>query len=87
MQNLSGKQLSDVYIHGWKAGIKTFYYLRAMGASQIEKSTLDAKKFGFTQKRSAVVTAPVEQQVTVAPVEEPVTGKACGVDEDCESCQ
>ncbi len=43
--------LHDIYITAWKLGLKTTYYLRTLGASQIEKSTLDAKKFGFTQKR------------------------------------
>jgi ribonucleoside-diphosphate reductase alpha chain len=32
-------------------GLKTTYYLRTLAASQIEKSSLDAGKFGFTQKR------------------------------------
>lgn len=47
----SGKKLSDVYMKAWTMGMKTTYYLRTLGASQIEKSTLDASKFGFTQKR------------------------------------
>ena len=51
MKGVSGKKLSMLYLQGWKAGMKTFYYLRTMGATQIEKSTLDAKKFGFTQTR------------------------------------
>jgi len=32
-------------------GLKTTYYLRTLGASQNEKSTLDSSKFGYTQKR------------------------------------
>jgi len=55
MQGVSGKKLHDIYFAAWKAGLKTTYYLRTLGASQIEKSTLDAKKFGFTQKRSYAV--------------------------------
>jgi ribonucleoside-diphosphate reductase alpha chain len=51
MQGVSGKKLNDIYISAWKSGLKTTYYLRTLGASQIEKSTLDAQKFGFTQKR------------------------------------
>ena len=51
MKGVSGKQLHDIYMSAWKLGLKTTYYLRTLGASQIEKSTLDAKKFGFTQKR------------------------------------
>ena len=51
MKGVSGKKLNDIYIKAWRLGLKTTYYLRTLGASQIEKSTLDAKKFGFTQKR------------------------------------
>jgi ribonucleoside-diphosphate reductase alpha chain len=61
MRGVSGKKLNDIYIKAWKLGLKTTYYLRTLGASQVEKSTLDAKKFGFTQKREygAVDTAPI----------------------------
>ncbi len=42
----SGKYLSDIYFNAWKSGLKTTYYLRILGASSIQKSTLDlAKKF------------------------------------------
>lgn len=51
LKGTSGKQLSDVYLAAWRMGLKTTYYLRTLAASQIEKSTLDASKFGFTQKR------------------------------------
>ncbi|MEK6843109.1 MAG: hypothetical protein AABY04_01355, partial [Candidatus Micrarchaeota archaeon] len=51
MKGVSGKSLTDMYMYAWKAGLKTTYYLRTLAASQIEKSTLDANKFGFTQKR------------------------------------
>jgi ribonucleoside-diphosphate reductase alpha chain len=40
--------------------LKTTYYLRSLGATQIEKSTLDGKKFGFTQKRE--YTQPLAAQ-------------------------
>ncbi len=77
MKGVSGKLLSDIYIAGWKAGLKTFYYLRTLGASQIEKSTLDAKKFGFTQKRTTVETESAQ-----------ITPEACSLEnQDCESCQ
>lgn len=82
LKGVSGVQLSEVYIMGWKAGLKTFYYLRTLGASQIEKSTLDAKKFGFTQKRSYTQS---EAEPTVVEVVEP---QACSLENpECESCQ
>lgn len=88
LNGVSGKLLSEVYIAGWKAGLKTFYYLRTLGASQIEKSTLDANKFGFTQKRSYEETsfteAPTVQQNETQSEPTPV---ACSLDTDCDSCQ
>lgn len=48
----SGEKLSEIYFTAWNLGLKTTYYLRTLGASQIEKSTLDANKFGYTQKRN-----------------------------------
>jgi len=51
MKGTSGTKLSNVYMTAWKSGLKTTYYLRTLAASQIEKSTLDANKFGYTQRR------------------------------------
>ncbi len=51
MKGTSGKLMEQIYMHAWKLGLKTTYYLRTLAASQIEKSTLDAAKYGFTQKR------------------------------------
>ncbi len=51
MKGASGKLLSDIYVAAWRMGLKTTYYLRTLAVSQIEKSTLDASRFGFTQKR------------------------------------
>jgi ribonucleoside-diphosphate reductase alpha chain len=94
IQGTSGKLLSDVYVSGWKAGMKTFYYFRSLGASQIEKSTLDASKFGFTQKRvytngngEPVTNAPA--QVSQAAVQDNEDAmKACSLENpECESCQ
>lgn len=57
-QGTSGKDLDRIYFLAWNLGLKTTYYLRTMGASQVEKSTLDAKKFGFTQLRE--VSTPTQ---------------------------
>jgi ribonucleoside-diphosphate reductase alpha chain len=38
------KTLSHMYRHAWKAGLKTTYYLRTLGASNIEKATVAVKK-------------------------------------------
>ncbi len=36
----SGKELSDLYTYAWEIGLKTTYYLRSLGATQVEKSTV-----------------------------------------------
>ncbi len=44
LNTTSGKFLSEVYMSAWSKGLKTTYYLRTLGASSIEKSTLDIHK-------------------------------------------
>lgn len=96
MQGVSGKMLNDIYIAAWNAGLKTSYYLRTLGASQIEKASLDANKFGFTQKRiyktmegAAVVQTKVEEQDVVGTDEDIVAGTSCNLSDnpECEVCQ
>ena len=38
--------LSEIYQYAWSLGLKTTYYLRTMGASRIEKSTISLAKYG-----------------------------------------
>lgn len=41
MAQPSGKKLDDLYRMAWIQGLKTTYYLRSMGASNAERSTVD----------------------------------------------
>jgi ribonucleoside-diphosphate reductase alpha chain len=68
MKGRSGKQLSDVYRAAWRFGLKTTYYLRTMAATQIEKSTLDAARFGYTQKREYLPVAAAPEVVAARPL-------------------
>jgi ribonucleoside-diphosphate reductase alpha chain len=52
----SGKVLSEIYQYAWGLGLKTTYYLRTMGASRIEKSTVDLAKFGGASKNESAVS-------------------------------
>ncbi len=72
IKGVSGSKLHEVYVAAWKMGLKTTYYLRTLGATQIEKSTLDAKEFGFTQMR---------QYTSVS------KACGLDAPPDCESCQ
>jgi len=98
MQGVSGKKLNDIYIAAWKAGLKTTYYLRTLGASQIEKASLDANKFGFTQKRiyktmetAAPVHVEIEKQDNLETDEDIVAaaGASCTLSDnpECDVCQ
>jgi ribonucleoside-diphosphate reductase alpha chain len=40
MAQPSGKKLDELYMHAWIRGLKTTYYLRSLGASNAEKSTV-----------------------------------------------
>ncbi len=64
IKGVSGKRLHDTYIAAWKMGLKTTYYLRSLAATQIEKSTLDAKEYGYTQKRKYNTTADTSTETT-----------------------
>jgi ribonucleoside-diphosphate reductase alpha chain len=86
-QGVSGKRLHEIYMHAWKRGLKTTYYLRSLGATQIEKSTLDAAKFGSTQKREYKEVENEEIKVEIVGTQ--TTGpKLCSImDSECEACQ
>ena len=89
VKGVSGKVLDAIYMKIWKTGLKSSYYLRSLGATQIEKSTLDAKKFGFTQKRD-YKQVESQQELEKQQLSEPeiASVKACSlIEPDCETCQ
>ncbi len=94
VKGTSGKLLNDIYIKAWRLGLKTTYYLRSLAASQIEKSTLDASKYGYTQKReysalpktAAVGAAGAASAVSAPGAVDDVS--LCRIeDPECEACQ
>lgn len=74
------KALSHMYRRAWHVGLKTTYYLRTLGASSIEKSTIAV---------SAATPEPEEAMGDTALTPAPV---ACSIEaarngEECEACQ
>ena len=62
----SGRVLSEIYQYAWSLGLKTTYYLRTMGASRIEKSTVNMAKFGATSNTDApVATSGIPSSVII----------------------
>ena len=49
MAQPSGKKLDELYRHAWIRGLKTTYYLRSMGASNAEKSTIHDSRLNAVQ--------------------------------------
>ena len=87
MAQTSGKKLDEMYKLAWSKGLKTTYYLRSLGATQVEKSTVDINKFSvqprWMKNQSAssdvVVSRQLERQPEV---------QQCSIDNpDCEACQ
>lgn len=74
LSEASGKKLDETYKLAWIRGLKTTYYLRTMGATYAEKSTIQTNSLN-------AVSAAVADPMTTAP-------KACSItDPDCEACQ
>lgn len=90
----SGKKLHSMYLFAWKKGLKTTYYLRSLGATQIEKSTMDINKRGLQPRwmksksaSSDVVVARSEAEGAAEKKEAAMPVASCNLDGDCESCQ
>ena len=73
-----GEKLHQMYFFAWQKGLKTTYYLRSLGATQIEKSTTDINKRGFQPRWMKHKSA----SSNIA-----LQSKSCNLDEGCESCQ
>jgi ribonucleoside-diphosphate reductase alpha chain len=90
----SGKKLDDIYKLAWVRGLKTTYYLRTMGATHAEKSTISAGSLNAVPNSqgaggglSALEAAAAQAQAMLSAT--PATDiKFCAVDDPgCEACQ
>ncbi len=95
MAGASGKKLDDTYKLAWLRGLKTTYYLRTMGATHAEKSTVKAGKLnsvssgpqatsgGMSALDAATVSAPSRVHASAA-----TDIRFCAIDDPgCEACQ
>jgi ribonucleoside-diphosphate reductase alpha chain len=71
MAEPSGKKLDELYKHVWLKGLKTSYYLRTLGATHMEKATLEKGHLNAVQSLDEPMTG---QSCSI-------------LDPDCESCQ
>lgn len=69
---VSGKKLDSIYKLAWQSGLKTTYYLRTVGASDGEKSTIHDGKLNKVKREETPAT----------------DAEFCSIDNpDCEACQ
>ncbi len=74
MAGASGKKLDETYKLAWERGLKTTYYLRTLGATSAEKSTV---------RSGALNSVPSD-----GGADEQAQPKFCAIDDpDCEACQ
>ncbi|MGV0005134.1 MAG: ribonucleoside-diphosphate reductase subunit alpha [Candidatus Porifericomitaceae bacterium WSBS_2022_MAG_OTU9] len=73
MATPSGRKLEEMYTTAWKSGLKTTYYLRTLGATHVEKSTMDNTS---TNRLNAVASNG-----------NGASNCALNDKEDCEACQ
>src|SRR5690606_24993162 len=88
----SGKKLDETYKLAWTRGLKTTYYLRTIGATHAEKSTVKAGKMKSVSSGGAggleAAAAAARAQVETASAEPATDMKFCSIDNpDCEACQ
>jgi ribonucleoside-diphosphate reductase alpha chain len=86
MAGASGKRLDETYKLAWLRGLKTTYYLRTLGATHAEKSTVQAGSLNAVPADGGLASGG---GMTHAPAErgspEP---KFCAIDDPtCEACQ
>jgi ribonucleoside-diphosphate reductase alpha chain len=72
------KDLSHMYRYAWRVGLKTTYYLRTLGASNIEKATISAPT---AAQPAPAPKVPTEAEKAQCSLEAQMRGEVC------ESCQ
>src|SRR4051794_30793631 len=81
MAGASGKKLDETYKLAWTSGLKTTYYLRTLGATSTEKSTVRGGQLNAVPTDGGLSGAGA----TPATTEE---AKFCAIDNpECEACQ
>ncbi len=95
MAGASGKKLDETYKLAWLRGLKTTYYLRTVGATHAEKSTVKAGHMNAVSSGTAPTSSGAKGAVargnhslSLANVEPASDVKFCALDEPgCEACQ
>jgi ribonucleoside-diphosphate reductase alpha chain len=79
-------KLSSMYLHAWKSGLKTTYYLRSRPATRIQQATVGAVN---TSSASAATATIRSDQIADEPFGTDADGVTCSLEtpDTCEACQ
>jgi ribonucleoside-diphosphate reductase alpha chain len=82
-------RLSSMYMHAWKQGLKTTYYLRSRPATKIAKTTVQK---GAMSSSLPTAVAQLQAVAVPEPAQQPIDASAaiaCSLEnpESCEACQ
>jgi ribonucleoside-diphosphate reductase alpha chain len=75
IENPNIGQLSSMYFHAWKRGLKSTYYLRSRPATKIAKATLETPQH---EEKTDPKAVPTDAAALACSLENP---------ESCEACQ
>jgi ribonucleoside-diphosphate reductase alpha chain len=81
------KTLSHMYRDAWRKGLKTTYYLRTLGASNIEKATVTMKQVEKNQPGLPADTSEASPQQFTEDEKKACSIQAMLNGEECEACQ
>jgi ribonucleoside-diphosphate reductase alpha chain len=89
MAGASGKKLDETYKLAWLRGLKTTYYLRTVGATHAEKSTVKAGQLNAVSSGSAGgLSTRHADTIASSSIDADNSVKFCSLDDPtCEACQ
>lgn len=77
LKTSSGKHISDTYLMAWEKGLKTTYYLRTLGASQITKATVQVEASAPSPEPTTNKVLNAQSTVSVVSTVAEPTCEAC----------
>ncbi|HEY3473318.1 MAG TPA: ribonucleoside-diphosphate reductase subunit alpha, partial [Anaerolineales bacterium] len=89
MSEPSGQKMDNLYKLSWVRGLKTTYYLRSIGATHVEKSTMSGRsnKLNAVQNQEPPAITATNGNGKHEAIEEKEP-KVCSIlDPECEACQ
>ncbi len=76
-------KLSSMYLHAWRTGLKTTYYLRSRPATRIQQATVSVGR----ARSDEPMSAPADQTMSLIDADPAAVSCSLENPESCEACQ